>query len=99
MNTHTTHDYFLKPTEAAHRRYEALRAVFVDGLSLQEVAHHFGVSYGTVRNWVSEFRRQWKAGQPPPFFLPRGEDALRPTVGMKKTQRKPRSPMWRPCRW
>lgn len=69
MNARTAQDYFLHPTEAAHRRYEVLRAVFVEGLPLQEVASRFDMSYGTVRNWISEFRQQWETGQSPPFSL------------------------------
>ena len=99
MNVRAVNDYFLQPTTAAHRRYEALRSVFVDGFLLKEVAHRFEVSYGTVRNWVSEFRREWEAGQPPPFLPRRCADAPRPKVGMTTTSRKSKSPTLRPCRW
>lgn len=71
MDGTATKDYFLKPADAWHRRYEVLRAVFVDERPMQEVAERFRVSYGTVRNWAGEFRRQRDAGQPPPFSLRR----------------------------
>lgn len=61
-------DYFLQPEEAAHRRYEALRCVFVEKQPMKEVAERFGVSYGTVRNWVSEFRQIRNAGERPPLL-------------------------------
>jgi hypothetical protein len=67
--------YFLQPQLPAHRRYEALRAVCVDELSLQEAAELFNVSYGTIRNWYSEFCRMQDAGQAPPFLpLPSVDD-------------------------
>jgi transposase-like protein len=59
--------YFLQPLDVRQRRYELLRTVFVDGQSLLDAAQHFDVSYGTVRNWVSEFRQQCDAGKRPPF--------------------------------
>jgi len=68
MNGLDYRDYFLQPSDVSQRRYEALRAVFVEQQSLKNVAGRFDVSYGTVRNWVSEFRRGCDAGQAPPFF-------------------------------
>ena len=62
-------DFFLKPQQSPQRRYEALRAVFVDELSLKEVSHQFGFSYGTIRNWVSDFCRTRDTGNVPPFSL------------------------------
>ena len=50
-------DRFLKPATPPHRRYEALRAHFVDGASAVEAAERFGYSYGSFRNLCSEFRR------------------------------------------
>lgn len=99
MNALAPHDYFLHPTQTAHRRYEALRCVFVDQLSLQEVACRFGVSYGTIRNWVSEFRRELEAGPPPPFSPLRCADDLRPMASVTTTNRKPKSPTRANCRW
>jgi hypothetical protein len=34
--------FFLEPTQARHRQYEALRAYFVEGRSPTEVAQRFG---------------------------------------------------------
>ena len=48
---------FLQPSSPAQRRYEALRARFVDGCSLAEAAARFGYSYGSFRNLCSEFLR------------------------------------------
>ncbi len=68
--------FFLQPTDTWHRRYEALRAVFVEHRSLSEVADRFAVRCGTVRNWVSEFRGQWDREQAPPFSFGRPADDL-----------------------
>ena len=76
-------DYFLQPSDVSQRRYEALRAVFVEQQSLKHVAGRFDVSYGTVRNWVSEFRRSCDAGQAPPFSL-RREAVPQPADVMRK---------------
>ena len=99
MKTRVVTDYFLHPTEATHRRYEAIRAVIVEGLSLQEVARRFEVSYGTLRNWVSEFRREWDAGQPPPFSLSHREDVPRATAFLATTNRRSKSPTSKSCHW
>ena len=61
-------DYFLKPEQTSQRRYEALRAVFVEELSLMEVAQQFGISYGTIRNWVCDFYRTRDSGDAPLFL-------------------------------
>ena len=63
--------YFVRPTQTYHRRYEALRAVFVDGRSQKEVADQFGFQYSSLRQLVYEFRQHCDAGQPSsesPFF-------------------------------
>ncbi len=69
MNGSNFSDYFLTPEQPAHRRYEALRAVFVDDEPMQDVAQRFEVNYGTIRNWASEFSRTYEAGESPPFLF------------------------------
>jgi hypothetical protein len=59
--------FFLEPNQTLHRRYEALRAVFVDQQPQREVAQHFGYTYATLRRLVSDFRAQCRADQVPPF--------------------------------
>ncbi len=56
MNGVSQADYFL-PEEFAQRRYEALRTVYVEDESMKNVAQQFGLSYGTIRNWVSQFEQ------------------------------------------
>lgn len=69
--------FFLQPTDARHRRYEALRMVFVNQQPLKEVAQYFEVGYGTLCNWVSEFCAQRDNDERPPFFKCPLEDARR----------------------
>lgn len=61
--------FFCQPTNPHHRRYEALRAVFVEGRSRKEVAEHFGYQYSTMRQLIHEFRRHCReSGDASPFF-------------------------------
>ena len=68
--------FFLEPNQTLHRRYEALRAVFVDQQPQMEVAQRFGYTYATLRRLVSDFRAQCRAGQAPPFSFPRSTGDL-----------------------
>src|SRR5262249_43808256 len=75
--------FFLEPTQTLQRRYEALRAVFVDQQPQMEVAKRFGYTYATLRGWVSAFRAHCRTGQVPPFsFLRSTGDLPRHTVAM-----------------
>ena len=49
--------YFLRPSNATHRQYEALRAYFVDGLASSEAARRFGYSAGSFRVLCHHFRQ------------------------------------------
>ncbi len=71
--------FFLEPAQTLHRRFEVLRAFFVDHRSLQDIARQYGYAYGTLRNLVSEFRAQCQAGQIPPFSPSRATDDRSPT--------------------
>ena len=96
MNETAYRSFFLQPTDTWHRRYEALRACFIEQQPLADVARRNGVSYGTLCNWVSQFRAQYDAGQRPPFFCNRCPDDRRG----RRPPRNPRfrSPTWRRCR-
>jgi len=69
--------FFLSPTDPMQKRYEALRASFIDELSAQEVANRFGYSIHTI----NALRRDFKAGILPPFFRPltKGPKKRRPS--------------------
>lgn len=60
-------DFFLSPDHPMQRRYEALRAIIVDEMPLKDVAVKFNLSYGTVRNWHSEFQQERRQENAPPF--------------------------------
>ncbi len=60
--------FFVEPDHPLQRRYEVLRAFFVERRPMAEIARHFGWSHGGVRNLVSSFRSQCCAGQVAPFF-------------------------------
>jgi hypothetical protein len=51
-----------------HRQYEALRAVFVEGLAQNEVAAKYGFTHGSLRQLVHQFRTAIQSNSPPPFF-------------------------------
>ncbi|MCA1698100.1 MAG: hypothetical protein LC790_04025 [Actinobacteria bacterium] len=48
--------YFVEPSEPAQRRYEALRAYFVEQLPAAEVGQRFGYSPANVHQMASELR-------------------------------------------
>jgi hypothetical protein len=71
MDDHLCRRFFLEPDQPLHRRYAALRAFFLEGLSLEVIAQQFGATYHTVRSWVRDFRAACRRGQDPPFSLSR----------------------------
>ena len=56
--------FFLSPTSAKQRQYEALRAYFVEGRPSREVARAFGFSAGSFQVLCHHFRRE-----PDPVFF------------------------------
>jgi transposase-like protein len=76
MDDSRCQDFFRQPTHPYQRRFEALRAVFVDGRSQKEVAEEFGVSYSSMRQWVYDLRQYCRnPGEESPFFKTRKSDA------------------------
>ena len=57
--------FFLQPSNAAHRQYEALRAYFVDQVPSAEAAVRFGYTPASFRVLCHQFRRNPHK----PFFL------------------------------
>ena len=68
--------FFLKPAETSHRQYEAMRAFFVEGRELKEIAQQFGYRESSLCVMVSNFRSQVKAHDLPPFLFSRRSDGL-----------------------
>jgi transposase len=50
--------WFTTPAQVNHRRYEALRAFFVDGLTYQQAADRFGYTRWAMVNLVREHRAE-----------------------------------------
>ena len=48
--------WFTTPAQVNHRRYEALRAFFVDGLTYQQAADRYGYTRWAMVNLVREYR-------------------------------------------
>ena len=59
---------FLKPVVARHRQYEALRAVYVDGMSLQEAARRFDLSAAYLKKVRGEFHQALQRDES--YFFP-----------------------------
>lgn len=59
--------FFVDPQLTQQRHYEAIRAVLIDGQSAQTVAPRFGFTYGTLRNFLAQFRACIRQGRTPPF--------------------------------
>jgi hypothetical protein len=62
--------YFLAPQQTSHRRYEALRAVFVAGEPLAVVAQRFGYKVSALKSMACRFRTECRRGSTPPFSYP-----------------------------
>jgi hypothetical protein len=67
MDDSRCRQYFLAPQETSQRRYEALRAVFVEGEPLDTVAPRFGYTVATLKSMASRFRADCRRGAIPPF--------------------------------
>jgi len=67
MEDRRCRQYFLAPQQTTHRRYEALRAVFVADEPLADVAQRFGYEASTLKSMVCRFRAECRRGVTPPF--------------------------------
>lgn len=60
--------FFLQPTQPLQRRYEVLRAFFVENRLQANIAAQFGLTPATVQSLVRDFRAQMRDGQVSPFL-------------------------------
>jgi hypothetical protein len=67
MDRSHVRQFFLAPQQTFQRRYEALRAIFVDAEPLDQVAERFGYKPSTLRSMASRLRADWRRGVTPPF--------------------------------
>jgi transposase len=87
----TGHERFTRPTVAAHRRYEALRAYYVEELSAAEIAARFGYTKASVQTLISQYREAdvgelFQVSRPGPKRQPK-KDAARERVTWLRRQR------------
>ena len=75
MNDDPCRRFFLEPTQVLQRRYEVLRAFFVERRTQADIANQFGLTTATVQSLVRDFRAQVRDGQIPPFLSSHGSDA------------------------
>ncbi len=62
--------FFLDPQLTFHRRYEALRAFFVEDRPVAEIASQFGYKPTALNVMISRFHAQFRGGSVPPFLSP-----------------------------
>jgi transposase len=58
MGNHDPKTFFLKPEITAHRKYEALRAYYVDKLPKKELAERFGYTLSSFETMIKNFRHR-----------------------------------------
>jgi hypothetical protein len=78
--------FFLKPKSVAHKQYEALRMYYIEDLSAQEVADHFGYTYRAFTSLVSSFREKIGEGTSGSLFFVEhtpGRKTSAETIGAK----------------
>jgi transposase len=85
----TGHERFTQPTVPAHRRYEALRAYFVEDLSPAQVAERFGYTTASVQTLISQYRHSDPAGffalsRPGPKTQPKKDAARERAIELRK---------------
>ena len=67
--------FFANPNHSLHRRYEVVRAFFLEGLTAQQTAQRFGYSVGSVYSITRDFR---SLDDPAEFFFRVPRPAGRP---------------------
>jgi hypothetical protein len=90
--------FFLAPIATYHRQYEALRAFFIEGRRLHDIAQQFGYRETSLRSMVCRFRAQVHAGEVPPFLCnrPWGDPSGSLKPPHQPSQRRQSSPMHAP---
>jgi transposase len=72
-------ELFARPTEPNQRRYEALRAYFVEGASAEQVARRFGYTRASVETLVRDYRagalELFASARPGPRSEPKKDNA------------------------
>jgi len=74
MDGSHTSRFFLEPKQTFQRQYEALRAIFLEGEPLDQVAGRFGYKTSALKSMASRFRADCRRGLTTPFFSPTDAD-------------------------
>ena len=76
-------EFFLKPQSTHHRRYEILKAYFVEQRKAKDIAEQFGLSRYTVYSLIRDFKKSVDHGEPMQFFT-------KTRTGPKTDRKKPK---------
>ncbi|MGZ6590051.1 MAG: hypothetical protein ACXVHX_38115 [Solirubrobacteraceae bacterium] len=85
------HERFTEPTLAAQRRYEALRAYWVEELSAAQIAERFGYSKASVQTLISQYRQAdlaelFSSSRPGPKHQPKKDAARERVIGLRRSR-------------
>ncbi len=85
------HERFTDPTLAAQRRYEALRAYWVEELSAAQIAERFGYSKASVQTLISQYRQAdlaelFSSSRPGPKHQPKKDAARERVIGLRRSR-------------
>jgi transposase len=85
------HERFTEPTLAAQRRYEALRAYWVEELSAAQIAQRFGYSKASVQTLISQYRQAdlaelFSSSRPGPKHQPKKDAARERVIGLRRSR-------------
>jgi transposase len=85
------HERFTRPTLAAQRRYEALRAYWVEELSAAEIAERFGYTKASVQTLISQYREAdlselFSQARPGPKRQPKKDAARERVIELRRSR-------------
>jgi transposase len=85
------HERFTAPTLAAQRRYEALRAYWVEELSAAEIAERFGYTKVSVQTLISQYRQAdlaklFSSSRPGPKRQPKKDAARERVIELRRSR-------------
>jgi len=76
MDESHARQFFFEPKQTFQRQYEALRAIFMEGEPIDQVAERFGYKSSALRSMASRLRVDCRRGVTPPFFSRTGAGDL-----------------------
>jgi hypothetical protein len=94
MDGSHTSRFFLEPQQTFQRQYEALRAIFVDGEPIDQVAARFSYKLSALKSMASRFRADCRRSVTTPFFSPTDADdhSGQPAAKTSHAPNRPKSP-------